>query len=231
MTARPPLEALDRLVDLVDETIGQPGIGAQIGHTGLRADREPGWDAVGTEYARHLGEIGSLAAEQRAHLARALGEAVNELGCGCARRPSLRSLGAQPGGLSPGDQARGLLSAGLVEHLAVELHGAPLPLRIESVHHAPGALELLAGWREGLVDRADLARVDGPFAVEAESPGARRGGTKPTFVGDVEARTVDRRETGGPGVDETAPGPKARGRRDSRRPAGVQVKREGPRTR
>ena len=48
-----------------------------VGDAGLGGDREAGRHPLGAEHARHLGDVGALAAEQLAHVARALGEVVD----------------------------------------------------------------------------------------------------------------------------------------------------------
>ena len=51
----------------------------------LGGDGEAGGHQVGPEHARHLGDVRALAAEQHAHVARALGEVVHVAGSGCDR--------------------------------------------------------------------------------------------------------------------------------------------------
>ena len=80
------LEALERLVDLLLEAVRERAVRLHVGDAGLGRDREAGRHALGAEDARHLGDVGALAAEQLAHVARALGEVVDELGR--RRRPS-----------------------------------------------------------------------------------------------------------------------------------------------
>ena len=58
---------------------GTERVGLHVGHARLGGDREAGRHALGAEHARHLGDVGALAAEQVAHVARALGEVVDEL--------------------------------------------------------------------------------------------------------------------------------------------------------
>ena len=52
---------------------------AHVGDARLGGDREARRDALLAEHARHLGDVGALAAEQVAHVPRALGEVVDPL--------------------------------------------------------------------------------------------------------------------------------------------------------
>ena len=85
------LEARERLVDLLVEPVGQLAAGLHVRDAGLGRDREARRHAVGAEDARHLGDVRALAAEQVAHLARALREVVDVL-----HRDRARLHGADP---------------------------------------------------------------------------------------------------------------------------------------
>ena len=67
------LEPLEGLVDLLLDSIRQLTV-AQVGDAGLRGDHKAGRHPLGPEHAGHLRDPGALAAEQLAHLARAVGE-------------------------------------------------------------------------------------------------------------------------------------------------------------
>ena len=73
------LEPLERLGDLVLEAVGLGAVGLHVGDARLGRDREARGHALGAEDARHLGDVRALAAEQLAHVARALGEVVDVL--------------------------------------------------------------------------------------------------------------------------------------------------------
>ena len=77
--ARVLLQALERLRDLVGHPVGLFLAGLHVGDARLGGDREAGRDAVGAEHAGHLRDVGALAAEQVAHVLRALGEVVDPL--------------------------------------------------------------------------------------------------------------------------------------------------------
>ncbi len=73
------LQAPQRRLHLVGEPGGRLAAGLEIGDAGGGRDREPRGHPLGPEYARHLRHPGALAAEQLAHLPRALLEVVDEL--------------------------------------------------------------------------------------------------------------------------------------------------------
>jgi hypothetical protein len=73
------LEPRESAVHLLLEVLGLAPVGVHVRDARLGGDREAGRHAVGAEHARHLRDVGSLAAEQIAHLARPLGEVVHEL--------------------------------------------------------------------------------------------------------------------------------------------------------
>ena len=77
--ARVLLQALERLRDLVGHPVGLLLVGLHVGDARLGGDREAGRHAVGAEHAGHLGDVRALAAEQVAHVLRALGEVVDPL--------------------------------------------------------------------------------------------------------------------------------------------------------
>ena len=79
------LQALERLGDLVGHAVGLLLAGLHVGDAGLGGDREAGRDAVGAEHAGHLRDVGALAAEQVAHVLRALGEVVDPLASAMAQ--------------------------------------------------------------------------------------------------------------------------------------------------
>ena len=90
------LEARERLVDLrrrVPSGSSRPAL--HVGDARLGRDREARRDAVGAEDPRHLGDVRALAAEQVAHLARALGEVVDPLHLDRARLPRRAILSAE----------------------------------------------------------------------------------------------------------------------------------------
>jgi hypothetical protein len=73
-------EARQGRVDRLVEPLGLRPPGAHVLHARLGGDREAGGDEVGAEDARHFGDARALAAQQRAHLARALVEVIDPLG-------------------------------------------------------------------------------------------------------------------------------------------------------
>ena len=86
---------------------GHCGRVAHVGDARLGGDREAGGDELRAEHARHLRDVGALAAEQVAHLARPVREVVDPPGCGrCAHirsspvpagcRGAGRAVGASP---------------------------------------------------------------------------------------------------------------------------------------
>ena len=82
--AEPAPGALLEPGDAVGDLLGQPGgLDAAVAHerhARLGGDREPGGHEVRAEDAGHLGDVRALAAEQHAHLARAVGEVVDVAG-------------------------------------------------------------------------------------------------------------------------------------------------------
>ena len=87
------LERRKRLVDLVVETVGEALV-AHVGDARLGRDREAGRHPLGPEDARHLRDVGALAAEQIAHVPRALGELVDPFRRHPAGDPTGRRRGA-----------------------------------------------------------------------------------------------------------------------------------------
>ena len=73
------LQALERLGDLLGHPVGLLLAGLHVGDARLGGDREAGRHAVGAEHAGHLRDVRALAAEQVAHVLRALGEVVDPL--------------------------------------------------------------------------------------------------------------------------------------------------------
>ena len=59
------------------QPVGRLAAGLHVGDAGLGRDREAGGHSVGAEHPGHLGDVGALAAEQLALLARALGELMD----------------------------------------------------------------------------------------------------------------------------------------------------------
>ena len=92
------LQALERLVDLLGHPVGLGLAVAHVGDARLGGDREARRDTVLAEHARHLGDVGALAAEQLAHVPRALGEVVDPL-----RQPLRTSPASRP---TPGSRGR-----------------------------------------------------------------------------------------------------------------------------
>ena len=87
----------ERVRDLLLEAGGLLAAGRHVGDARLGGDREARRHALGAEHPRHLGDVRALAAEQVAHLARALGEVVDELRLPRARAESLGlGLGRHP---------------------------------------------------------------------------------------------------------------------------------------
>ena len=79
------LESCQRLVDGVVEPLRATVGTVHVGDARLGGDREAGRNELRAEHARHLRDVGALAAEQVAHLARALREVVDPPGGGrCA---------------------------------------------------------------------------------------------------------------------------------------------------
>jgi hypothetical protein len=79
------LESCECLVDGVVEPFRAIVGTAHVGDARLGGDREAGGDELRTKHARHLGDVGALAAEQVAHCARPVREVVDPLGGGrCA---------------------------------------------------------------------------------------------------------------------------------------------------
>ena len=70
------LERRQRLVDLLVEAVGEAVL-AHVGDARLGRDREPARHPVGAQDARHLRDVGALAAKELAHVPRALGELVD----------------------------------------------------------------------------------------------------------------------------------------------------------
>ena len=83
------LERRQRLVDLLVEALGEAVL-AHVGDARLGRDREPARHPIGAQDARHLRDVGALAAEQLAHVPRALGELVDPF----RRHPARRSYRA-----------------------------------------------------------------------------------------------------------------------------------------
>ena len=79
LLARVLLQALERVGDLLGHPVGLLLAGLHVGHARLGRDREARRHAVGAEHAGHLRHVGALAAEQVAHVLRALGEVVDPL--------------------------------------------------------------------------------------------------------------------------------------------------------
>jgi hypothetical protein len=75
--ARVVLQAPERRQDRVRQTVREIPTRAHVGHAGLGGDGEAGRDALGAEHARHLRDVGALAAQQIAHVACALRELVH----------------------------------------------------------------------------------------------------------------------------------------------------------
>ena len=73
------LQALERVGDLVGHAVGLFLVGLHVRDAGLGGDREAGRHPVGAEDAGHLRHVRALAAEQVAHVLRALGEVVHPL--------------------------------------------------------------------------------------------------------------------------------------------------------
>ena len=74
------LEALERVCDLLMRVRRAPVASARMYATQASVVIvKPGGHPVGTQDARHLGDVRALAAEQVAHVARALGEVVDPL--------------------------------------------------------------------------------------------------------------------------------------------------------
>ena len=78
--ARPLLEPLDGGGHLYVEPRGKRLAGVHVRDACLRRDREAGRNEPGAEDPRHLGDVGALAAQQRAHVARPVGEVVDPAG-------------------------------------------------------------------------------------------------------------------------------------------------------
>jgi hypothetical protein len=74
------LEAREGVVDGRAQPVGRAAPTAHVLDARLGRDREAGGHQLRAEHARHLGHVGALAAQQLAHLARALGEVVDPLG-------------------------------------------------------------------------------------------------------------------------------------------------------
>ena len=79
LLARLLLEPLERVGHLLGHALGLLLVGLHVGDAGLGGDREAGRDALGAQHPRHLRDVRALAAEQLAHVARALGEVVDPL--------------------------------------------------------------------------------------------------------------------------------------------------------
>jgi hypothetical protein len=90
------LEPADRLLDGVIEARRGDAAAAHVCHARGRADGEARRHELGAKHARHLGDVGALAAEEISHLSRALGEIVDPLGGGGGRGHRLDVRG--PGG-------------------------------------------------------------------------------------------------------------------------------------
>ena len=73
------LEARERRVDLLGQVVGRRPVAAHVLDARLGGDREARGYSLGPQDARHLGDVGALAAEQVAHVPRALGEVVDPL--------------------------------------------------------------------------------------------------------------------------------------------------------
>ncbi len=74
------LEASERVGDLLVEAVRLLPSRLHVRDARLGRDREARGDALRPEHTGHLRDPGSLPAEQLAHVARALGEVVDELG-------------------------------------------------------------------------------------------------------------------------------------------------------
>src|SRR5487761_133733 len=108
----------------------------------------------------------------------------------------------QPGGATPGYKLLGHLARGFVDHLVAKhdraptLHLGGLAVGVDDSHRL---VEIGLARGEGLVARLDLAWVDGPLTVVAESSRPGRDLAKTVEVPDQEIRTVDDLDAGGPG--------------------------------
>ena len=118
-----------------------------------------------------------------------------------SRAPPLTALVAR--GAARERDPLGHLAVGLVDHLALE-DGRAGPGTVRLVvggEHRLGALPLFARGREDLVDDRDLARVDGPLAVDAQRAGEPGPGAQAVVVLDVPVRAVDGLDAGRAGRD------------------------------
>ena len=94
--AREFLEAGDALGHLLRQACRLGAARVHERDARLGGDREAGGNHARAEHARHLGDVRALAAQQHAHVARALGEVVHVAGSGCDRGhgPILEARGA-----------------------------------------------------------------------------------------------------------------------------------------
>ena len=93
--ARVRLQPGERRGDLAGHPLGLGPAGVHVRDARLGGDREPGRDAVGAEHAGHLGDVRALAAEQLAHVLRAVGEVVHPPRVRHARIASRRGHGSR----------------------------------------------------------------------------------------------------------------------------------------
>ncbi len=68
LLARRLLQPRERLVDLARHPVGGGVVVLHVGDARLRRDREPRWDAVSAQDARHFGDVRALSAKEVAHL-------------------------------------------------------------------------------------------------------------------------------------------------------------------